>query len=199
MRDEGTPRRETDAGKLKAALRAAARAPSKNRLPVKIDIEPQQYPVASDVAVETQALIKNDTAIPDVFISYASEDRESGLAPTLTRKAGVLHAPTPQAVPGARTISTSALVAMFRSAPPTLINVLDWSEGRPVLLGVPTYSDADTGYHDPSVENLEHALLGIHAGLASRPLPANYQGIAIYCDWETDEAEWGHWQKHFMN
>lgn len=67
--------------------------------------------------------------------NYASEERETGLAPSVTRKTGVLHAPTPPAVPGARTVTTNGLVNMFRSAPPVLINVLDWSEGAFAIPG----------------------------------------------------------------
>jgi hypothetical protein len=76
--------------------------------------------------------------------------------------------------------------------------VLAWSEGRPVLLGVPTYEDADVGYHNPEVENLRNALLGIHRGLSRATLPANFQGVAIYCDWETSEEEWSHFRDHFL-
>jgi hypothetical protein len=76
---------------------------------------------------------------------------------------------------------------------------LAWSEGKPVLLGVPTYEDADVGYHNPKVENLPNALLGIHRGLSRRPLPSNYQGVAIYCDWETSEGEWSYFREHFLN
>ena len=76
--------------------------------------------------------------------------------------------------------------------------VLLWSESKPVLLGVPTYDDAQTEYHRPDVENLTNALLGIHAGLERRPLPTNYEGIAIYCEWETDGSEWEIWQTRFL-
>jgi len=76
--------------------------------------------------------------------------------------------------------------------------VLAWSEGRHVLLGVPTYDDAGVDYHDPKVENLTNALLGIHRGLTRRSMPTNYQGIAIYCDWETSDSEWTHLQNHFL-
>jgi len=76
--------------------------------------------------------------------------------------------------------------------------VLDWSGTTPVLLGAPTYNDAGVDYHDPKVENLENALLGIHRGLARKPLPANYQGVAIYCEWETDTNEWRYFEKHFL-
>ncbi|MCU7805616.1 MAG: hypothetical protein KZQ96_20710 [Candidatus Thiodiazotropha sp. (ex Lucinoma borealis)] len=77
--------------------------------------------------------------------------------------------------------------------------VLRWTTGSQVLFGVPTYDDAGVGYHHPSVENLENALSGIHAGLAEfGELPEQYQGIAIYSEWETDDTEWDYWAKHFM-
>ena len=28
-------------------------------------------------------------------------------------------------------------------------------------------------------------------------LPTHYQGVAIYCDWETSEVEWTFWREHF--
>ena len=76
--------------------------------------------------------------------------------------------------------------------------VLDWSGNTPVLLGVPTYNDEGVDYHNPKVENLENALLGIHRGLAGKSLPANYQGVAIYCEWETDAGEWQYFERHFL-
>ena len=76
--------------------------------------------------------------------------------------------------------------------------VLLWSEGKPVPLGVPTYDDACVGYHHPRVENLRNALLGIHRGLSYRPLPTNYQGVSIYCEWETDTTEWRYFGEHFL-
>jgi hypothetical protein len=77
--------------------------------------------------------------------------------------------------------------------------VLGWSEGADVLLGVPAYDDAGVGYHLPRVENLHNALAGIHAGLPDDgPLPRHYQGVAIYCEWEMDDAEWSYWQHHFL-
>src|SRR5688572_17396405 len=77
--------------------------------------------------------------------------------------------------------------------------ILQWSEGEPVLLGVPTYDDAHTEYHRPDVENLANALAGVHAGLERRAVPANYQGVAIYCEWETDAKEWEFWRAHFRS
>lgn len=75
---------------------------------------------------------------------------------------------------------------------------LDWSEGKPLLLGIPTYDDAGVGYHEPRVENMTNALLGIHQGLASRSGATNYQGVAIYCEWETDDREWAYLREHFL-
>jgi len=76
--------------------------------------------------------------------------------------------------------------------------VLAWSGDTPVLLGVPTYDDAGMDYHNPQVENLENALLGIHRGLARKSSSANYQGVAIYCEWETDTNEWQYLERHFL-
>jgi hypothetical protein len=78
------------------------------------------------------------------------------------------------------------------------VEVLAWSEGKAILLGVPTYDDAGVGYHDPKVENLTNALLGIHRGLSQTSPPTNYQGVGIYCDWETSDAEWNYFRDHFL-
>lgn len=77
--------------------------------------------------------------------------------------------------------------------------VLAWSQGTPVLLGLPAYEDTGVGYHHPHVENIRNALHGIHAGLASHEsLPAHYHGIVIYSDWTTDEQEWGLLRRAFL-
>ena len=69
--------------------------------------------------------------------------------------------------------------------------VLDWSKGTEVLFGLPAYRDEGVAYHIPKVENLENALLGVHSGLSNnRILPENYQGVAIYCEWEMDADRW---------
>jgi len=78
------------------------------------------------------------------------------------------------------------------------VDVLEWAGDTPVLLGLPTYDDAGVGYHSPRVENLSNGLLGVHAGLSQyQRLPSNYQGIALYSEWEMDEAEWEYLSKHF--
>jgi hypothetical protein len=69
--------------------------------------------------------------------------------------------------------------------------VLEWSEGAEVLLGLPAYEDKNVGYHNPRVENIKNSLMGLHAGLISyKTLPKNYQGIAIYCEWEMDDSKY---------
>lgn len=77
-------------------------------------------------------------------------------------------------------------------------DVLDWSGDAQVLLGVPVYNDTGVKYHLPNVENLQNALLGIHAGLnKSKSPPKNYAGVAIYCEWEMDQEEWDYFSKEF--
>jgi len=78
--------------------------------------------------------------------------------------------------------------------------VLLWSKKASVLLGVPTYDDEGVGYHTPKVENIDNALLGIHAGLASfKSLPASYKGVALYCEWEMDLSEWCYFRENFLS
>ncbi len=76
--------------------------------------------------------------------------------------------------------------------------VLAWSNGKSVLLGIPAYEDPGVEYHYADVENITNALSGIHRGLSRQPLPANYQGVAIYCEWETGEGEWQFFREHFV-
>lgn len=77
--------------------------------------------------------------------------------------------------------------------------ILAWSEGKPVLLGVPTYDDAGSGYHDPTVKNLATAIPGIHRGLSCSLSNGTYQGIAVYCEWETDDGELAWLREHFLS
>jgi hypothetical protein len=61
--------------------------------------------------------------------------------------------------------------------------------GTRVLLGVPTYDD--TGFmHRAGVETTENALLGIVAGLRGLGAGGTFEGVALYAEWTTDEAEW---------
>jgi hypothetical protein len=76
--------------------------------------------------------------------------------------------------------------------------VLAWNSGKSVLLGVPTYEDPGVEYHYSNVENITNALLGVHRGLSAGALPSNYQGVAIYAEWETSDQEWSYFRDHFL-
>ncbi len=66
--------------------------------------------------------------------------------------------------------------------------VLNWSNGTEVLLGVPAW-DEPTISHHPSVENLTNALHGIHAALELK-MPKNYAGVALYAHFTMDDSRW---------
>jgi hypothetical protein len=65
------------------------------------------------------------------------------------------------------------------------------STGCELLLGVPAYDDSGVGYHKPEVENLRSALQGI----SDSPWRFGAEGIAIYCEWEMDDAKWRTWRR----
>lgn len=78
-------------------------------------------------------------------------------------------------------------------------DVLAWSEGTDVLLGIPAYDDSGVDYHNPDVENLLNGLAGIHAGLKGlERVPEHYKGVAIYSEWEMDETEWGQLREFYL-
>jgi hypothetical protein len=77
--------------------------------------------------------------------------------------------------------------------------VLNWSSGKPILIGIPTYEDPGVEYHRSEVENITNALWGVHRGLSAKAIATNYQGVAIYADWETSAGEWRFFQEHFLN
>lgn len=66
--------------------------------------------------------------------------------------------------------------------------------GCKLLLGVPAYEDAGSGYHHPGVENLASALAGIQAAEPG----GNYIGCAIYCEWTMSPEKWRIWQSDFL-
>ena len=79
------------------------------------------------------------------------------------------------------------------------LEVVSWTGHSEVLLGLPAYEDAGVGYHHPDVEDLENALLGIHAGLSRlENLPRHYKGVAIYSEWEMTPEKWGVLQGLFL-
>lgn len=63
--------------------------------------------------------------------------------------------------------------------------------GCELILGIPAYEDAGVGYHHPRVENISSALRGISASGRTEKIG----GIAIYCEWEMNEAKWKQWHR----
>jgi len=77
--------------------------------------------------------------------------------------------------------------------------VITWSEDAEILLGIPAYNDAGVGYHDPRIENLPNAILGINSGLNRwNHLPKTYRGVSIYSEWEMDQGEWTFFRNAFL-
>jgi hypothetical protein len=58
-----------------------------------------------------------------------------------------------------------------------------------VLIGIPTY-DATGLMHRAGVETIENALLGIVLGLRRSGTDGTFEGVAVYADWTTGDAEW---------
>jgi hypothetical protein len=58
-----------------------------------------------------------------------------------------------------------------------------------VLIGVPTY-DGTGIMHRGDVENPQNALLGTVAGLRGLGAGGTFEGVALYAEWTTDDAEW---------
>lgn len=78
------------------------------------------------------------------------------------------------------------------------VESIDWAGDTKILLGLPTHDDTGIKFHDGNVENLKNSLRGIHAGLSYyEKLPGNYQGIALYGEWATDQNEWNYLKTHF--
>jgi hypothetical protein len=71
------------------------------------------------------------------------------------------------------------------------------SEAR-VLMGVPTY-DSWGFMHRAGVETPENALLGIVAGLRGLGAGGTFEGVAIYADWTTEEADWKVYERLWRN
>lgn len=63
--------------------------------------------------------------------------------------------------------------------------------GCELILGIPAYEDAGVGYHHPHVENISSALRGISASGRTEKIG----GIAVYCEWEMNEAKWKQWRR----
>ena len=78
-------------------------------------------------------------------------------------------------------------------------DIIEWAAPTAVLLGLPAYEDRGMRNHDPDVENLDHAIRGVRKGFADDgSLPQNYQGVAVYAEWELDAAEQETFRREFL-
>jgi len=79
------------------------------------------------------------------------------------------------------------------------LEILRWTKGTKVLLGLPAYEDLQVEYHHADVENLTEALQGVHLGLTIfGQLPDNYQGTVIYSEWQMNASKWQVYRTHFV-
>jgi hypothetical protein len=67
-----------------------------------------------------------------------------------------------------------------------------------VLMGIPTYEPY--GFmHRRGVETPENALVGVVAGLRGLGAGGTFEGVALYAEWTTDEAEWAAYERYWRN
>jgi hypothetical protein len=67
-----------------------------------------------------------------------------------------------------------------------------------VLIGIPTYDGAGL-MHRADVENPENALAGLVAGLRGVGGGGTFEGVALYAEWTTDDAEWATYERLWRN
>jgi hypothetical protein len=68
------------------------------------------------------------------------------------------------------------------------------NDGARVLMGLPTYDE--TGLmHRGNVETLPNGLFGVIAGLRGLGAGGTFEGVALYAEWTTDEAEWASYER----
>jgi len=67
-----------------------------------------------------------------------------------------------------------------------------------LLIGIPTY-DGSGLMHRADVENPENALAGLVAGLRGVGGGGTFEGVALYAEWTTDEAEWATYERLWRN
>ncbi len=71
--------------------------------------------------------------------------------------------------------------------------------GTEVLIGVPTYPAEPPG-HDPAVENVQSAIVGLRSGLLQAGEAADVvRGTVIYAEWTTDADEWSAFYNNWID
>jgi hypothetical protein len=83
------------------------------------------------------------------------------------------------------------------AASSTTANLARSSRAR-LLIGIPTY-DGSGLMHRADVENPENALAGLVAGLRGVGGGGTFEGVALYAEWTTDDAEWATYERLWRN
>jgi hypothetical protein len=81
--------------------------------------------------------------------------------------------------------------------------LVEWGCAFPahqVLIGVPAYEDVPL-YSNPEIENIPNAVAGVRAALEELGGAGQgcFEGIAIYANWVTDEAEWAAYRRDWLD
>lgn len=72
------------------------------------------------------------------------------------------------------------------------------TQKKKIWIGIPTYEKGDSFF--PEAENVVTGLQGVLDGLNNvRSNPETFLGVAIYSYWETQENEWAHYRKLWLN
>lgn len=66
--------------------------------------------------------------------------------------------------------------------------IINNSNDKNILFGIPAYDDKGVGYHDPDIENVSTSIPGIIAGINSANSKRNF-GLSIYSEWELDDEK----------
>jgi uncharacterized membrane protein len=53
--------------------------------------------------------------------------------------------------------------------------------------------------HRRGVETPENALVGVVAGLRGLGAGGTFEGVALYAEWTTDEADWAAYERYWRN
>ena len=68
--------------------------------------------------------------------------------------------------------------------------------GTRLLIGIPAY-DAEPA-HDPQIENIPSAVLGVKMGLEQTEEVDYLTGVAIYAEWAMDDEEWTQFKQQWI-
>jgi hypothetical protein len=96
-------------------------------------------------------------------------------------------------------LPTSSLYRRYLSyAASSMTANLAGNERARVLFGIPTY-DGTGLMHRADVENPENAIAGLVAGLRGVGGGGTFEGVALYAEWTTDDAEWDTYERLWRN